>query len=144
MKDGTNIRAIRADVINDLHPVEGVDDNTLMNDPRITRLVFDVWNEVFKASNEVLLHAERYGYSGMTIVPDPNIHGILEQVKVMSRSLDTLSVLANGGFDYDENRLLLNAREQMTRMERLALALTNDKRGDFDVELALMKSQAVF
>jgi hypothetical protein len=150
MPDTSNIRAIRPEaqeISSEKEVISKHDsnaDSSLMNDPKVTELVYKVWSTVFGASNEVLLHADKYGYHGMTIVPNPNIHEILEQIKVMSVHLNNLSLLVNGSFDYEQNRLLLNAREQMMRMERLALALTNDKREDFDEQLALMKSQGVF
>ena len=144
MNDGSNIVAIRATLAQDDSTPDDAEYNSLMNDPEVANGVVQIWGEVFKASNNVLLHAQRYGFFGMTIVPDPNIHGILVQVRAMTRLLDALLTIADGGFGYDETRLLLNAREQMNRMERLALALTNDKRDDFDAELLLMKTQAAF
>ena len=49
-----------------------------------------------------------------------------------------------GTLQYEENRLILNAREQITRMEMVAAALKANDRDGFDEAIKKLEAQAAF
>ena len=49
-----------------------------------------------------------------------------------------------GALQYEENRLILNAREQIARMEMVAAALKANDREGFDEALKKLEEQAAF
>lgn len=117
----------------------------LFADAEIKQKVEEVWAKVFEASNRVLKHANNFGFSMMEIVPSPNIHEMLTTLQIFSSVLDILINHADKlGIEYDETRLMLNAREQLTRMERVAFALKANNKEDFDLWLRELERQAVF
>ncbi|MHB1299321.1 MAG: hypothetical protein ACYCY8_00450 [Burkholderiales bacterium] len=118
---------------------------TLLEDSDIKDKVIEVWSKVFEASNRVLKHANNFGFSLMEIVPSPNIHEMLAALQIFSSVLDILINHADKlGIEYEETRLMLNAREQLTRMERVAFALKANNKEDFDLSLAALEKQAAF
>lgn len=117
----------------------------LFDDAAIKQKVLEVWEKVFTASNKVISHANSYGFSGMDVVPSPNIHGMLVSLQIFSTILDILITNADKlEVEYEETRLMLNAKEQMIRMERLATALKANNRNDYELALAALEAQAVF
>ena len=117
----------------------------LFQDAAIKQKVEEVWSKVFEASNKVLKHANNFGFTLMEIVPSPNIHEMLATLQIFSSVIDILLNHADKlGIDYDETRLMLNAREQLTRMERVAFALKANNKEDFDLSLEALEKQAVF
>lgn len=117
----------------------------LFEDAEIKQKVADVWAKVFDASNRVLRHANNFGFTLMEIVPSPNIHEMLATLQIFSSVIDILITHADRlGIEYDEIRLMINAKEQITRMERVAAALKANNRNDFNVALADLERQAAF
>lgn len=117
----------------------------LFEDAAIKRKVTEVWSKVFEASNKVISHANNYGFRGMEIIPSPNIHGMLVAMQIFSSIIDILITSAEKlEVPYDEVRLMLNAKEQITRMERVAAALKANNRDDFNVALDALENQAAF
>jgi hypothetical protein len=117
----------------------------LFADADIKQRVEIVWAKVFEASNRVLKHANNFGFSLMEIVPSPNIHEMLAALQIFSSVIDILVFHAEKlGINYDEIRLMLNAQEQVRRMERIAIALKAGDKQDFDTALAQLEKQAPF
>lgn len=117
----------------------------LFQDAEIKKKVEEVWAKVFHAGNKVLQHAKQYGFLGMEIVPKPNIHEMMVSLQLFSALIDVLITNADSlGIEYDETRLMLNAKEQITRMERVAVALRANNRGDFEAAVKVLETQAPF
>lgn len=117
----------------------------LFDDAEIKEKVVTVWTKVFEASNKVITHANHYGFLAMETVPKPNIHEMMVSLQILSAVLDILISNADKlDVAYESTRLMLNAKEQITRMERLATALKANNRADFDVALDALECQAVF
>lgn len=115
----------------------------LWEDAEIRGKVEELWAKVFKASNAVLKHGKDYGFLGMEMIPSPNIHDMLNSLKIISFIINEFIDSATDlEVDYTEIRLMLNAKEQVARMERVALALKANNRDDFDVAIGLLESQA--
>lgn len=116
----------------------------LLEDVIIQAKVIDAWEKVFNASHAVIRQAKKFGYDEM-LKPSPNIHEMLVHLQIFSTILDILIFNASKlNIPYDETRLMFNAKEQITRMERLAAALNANNRADFDAALESLENQAAF
>ncbi|MCU7372822.1 hypothetical protein PEC18_18650 [Paucibacter sp. O1-1] len=105
-----------------------------------TSKVIELWATVFKASNECLRQATTYGFDAMHQA-SPNIHEIVQGLVILEAAIG--AVLADPQLDWEHQRHLHNAKEQLARMSRLAAALQADDRDAFDTTLALLEKQAV-
>lgn len=114
----------------------------LFDDEAIKAQVLAIWEEVFNASTSILEHAKRYGFLGMEMIPNPGIHEILGALKILESIFDEL--ISFPELPYEEKRLILNAREQFTRIERVAVALKEGNRDDFEAAIQRVKNQAPF
>ena len=99
-----------------------------------------VWATVFRSSGKVLLDAKIYGFDAMGDLPAPNIHDMVRNLKVFGAIIDALY---GGNIPYEQQRQLLNAKMQITNLERVAAALIAGKREDFDTALSALEKQAV-
>lgn len=117
----------------------------LFDEQDIKLRVEKVWGKVFSASNKVISQAKNFGFSGIEIIPSPNIHDMLVRLQVFSAVIDILVTHAElFEVEYAETRLLLNAKEQITRMERVAAALKANNRADYIEAISTLESQACF
>lgn len=110
-----------------------------MEDEAIRVLVLEVWGQVMHTGNRVIAQWTEHGYEEMGIVPDPNIHALLVEVRKLEEMMD--KILASEHLDYSQSRMLINAKQQVLWMELLAAALTNDQRSDFDDVITKLKNQ---
>jgi len=117
----------------------------LFDDLLIKTRVEAVWNKVFESSNRVISQARSHGFLGMEIVPNPNIHMMLVSLQAFTALIDIIITNAEVfNVDYDATRLLINAKEQITRMEKVAAALKANNREDFDTAINEIERQAAF
>jgi hypothetical protein len=118
----------------------------LFEDAAIRQKVSEVWGKVFDASSQVIKHANIFGFLGMGIIPSPNIHEMLVTLQIFSSIIDILITNADklDIIGYEETRLMLNAKEQITRMERLAAALQANNKEDYELALVALEKQAAF
>ncbi|MDD2663399.1 MAG: hypothetical protein PHD19_06530 [Dechloromonas sp.] len=115
----------------------------LIDDVAVRARVQKIWESVFEVSGKILVDEKRFGFLGMEIIPDPNIHQMLAVLRTIEEGL--MSVLAEfDDLQYDETRLILNAREQISRMEVVALALKRNNRDLFDEAIERLERQAAF
>jgi hypothetical protein len=105
--------------------------------------VQDIWARVFKASNKVIRDAQNYGFLGMDIAPDPNIHTMLVSVKLFAEVMNMLVIEAELRDDTESVRMLLNAKQQLILLEKLANELKANNEAGFHEVLAEINSQAV-
>jgi len=124
----------------------GIDSNgeDLYAKEEIRTKVIEVWDRVFKASNKVIRDAQNYGFLGMDVAPDPNIHTLLASSKLLAEIVSFLVGQAEQRDDTDSVRLLLNAKEQLLRLEKLAVELKANNEEGFNRVLAELNTQAVF
>lgn len=109
--------------------------------PDEVKRVEELWARVFESSNKVLHQHTKYGFDGFKHVPRPNVHDMLVTLQIFSAVID---VLLATDMDYDPKRQLLNAKTQITNMERVALALDNHSREDYEEAVEALDKQAVF
>lgn len=103
-----------------------------------------VWAEVFGASSTVLQHAKTYGFLGMEAIPNPNVHQMIVTLHFFEALMDVILLRFEAELPYEEKRLIYNAKEQITRMERVAAALQANNRADFDEAIACLEKHAPF
>ena len=103
---------------------------------RIERL----WAFVFRASGKILQDAKVYGFDNLGDLPAPNIHDMVRHLKIFGAIIE---VLYNEAEDYDHQRQLLNARSQITTMERVAAALEAGRREDYETAIEALDKQCV-
>jgi len=119
----------------------------LFEDAAIKQKILVVWERVFSASNRVILQANSFGFLGMVLIPVPNIHQMLIVLQGLTSIIDVLLKSCESeevGAAYDEIRLLLNAKKQLTTMEYVAVALKANNREDYDSALEELEAQAPF
>jgi hypothetical protein len=104
--------------------------------------VEELWSKVFEFSNRVLLQHQKFGINGMAALPHPSVQQMVVVLKILGGTIDVL--LSAAVFPYDESRLLLNARKQITNFESLALALEAQDRDGYEAAIAELDRQAVF
>ena len=63
-------------------------------------------------------------------------------LKVVESVLDT--IYASDLLDYDEKRLILNAKQQIGLIQRVAEALKDGKNADYDAAIEALTAQAQF
>lgn len=116
---------------------------SMMSDAEVLSRVQKVWALVFAASNKVLVDEKRFGFLGMDVIPDPNIHQMMVLLRAINAALVSIPDEFEG-LQYEENRLILNAREQITRMEMVAAALKANDRAGFDEAIRKLEEHAPF
>lgn len=101
----------------------------LLDDVVVKEKVEQVWAEVFKASSVITQQAQKFGFEQMAHVPKPNIHEMLIALRIFNSIIDILLSSAEDlNVAFDETRLMLNAKQQLLRMEMIANALkANDR-----------------
>lgn len=102
--------------------------------------VEQIWAKVFESSNRVILQHEKFGFQGVVKLPHPDVHVMVVQLKYFGAIIDILIT----ELPHDEQRMLLNAKRQITNMELLALALTTNNEADYRCAVEALERQAVF
>jgi hypothetical protein len=111
----------------------------------IRQRVAIVWEEVFTASNKVISQSKKFDFLIMKGIPDPNIHTMLGKLQIFTGFMD--KIIENAGIlnvEHDEIKSILNAREQLRKLERVATALIDDNEDDYNFWIAALEKQAVF
>lgn len=104
-----------------------------------TKRVEHVWATVFRASGKVLLDAKVYGFEELGKLPPPNIHDMVRSLKVLGAIIELVD---EASAPYDQQRQLLNAKAQITNMEKVAAAVVAGCREDFEAALIALERQA--
>jgi hypothetical protein len=122
-----------------------VDLAQFFGDATVKEKVEELWTKVFQSSSKVLHQAKKFGFSGIEIIPSPNIHEMLITLQLFTAVIEILVTNAEvAGLEYDQTRQLLNAKAQITTMEQLASALRAKNRQDFDAAVDALAKQAPF
>lgn len=113
-------------------------------DESIKEKVLKYWGIVFSASGAVIKQHKDFGFNGMHI-PDPNVHTMVVYLRMHEEILQVLfDNAALLELEYDHIRLILNAKEQISKMERVASALKAGNKEDFDTAISELERQASF
>lgn len=114
-------------------------------DKEIQKHVLELWANVFDASHKVIQDAKIFGFENMGVLPDPNIHQMLATLSVIDGMLEFILTLTQAGkVDFNDTRLIFNAKQQILTMEQIATALNNDDRKGYDEAVDRLGKQAPF
>lgn len=120
------------------------DGASLYDQAEIRAKTLEIWDRVFKSSNKVIKDAKDYGFLGMDVAPDPNIHRLLISSKLLAEVVTFLISQAELRDDTESARLMINAKQQLLRLELLANELKANNEDGFNRILAELNAQAVF
>lgn len=110
-----------------------------------TEYVSSVWTDVFATSNLVIKQSGLYGFNGIELIPNPNIHQMLASMSVVSVMLDKITEkLDRIDLAPEDTRLLLNAKQQILRLEQVAAALLAKDEPLYNEAILELEKQAVF
>lgn len=97
-----------------------------------------VWANVFKIANHFLSQHDQFGFKLIKEMSDPRIEDMLFALKVMDSILNVL----NGQMSTDEQRMLLNARQQILLFGRVVLAVQRGDEQEYLEAVRAMQNQA--
>ena len=100
------------------------------------------WSAVFETANTVIHAHAAFGFSEFEAKINPSLTHLLMGLKVVESVLDT--IYASDLLDYDEKRLILNAKQQIWLIQRVAEALKDGKNADYDAAIEALTAQAQF
>ena len=121
-----------------------VGDTELIDQVQIREKVETLWAKVFQASNRVLYQHGTFGFSGIELIPSPNIHQMLNTLRLLGFAIDILVEIApSQNLDHDSIRQLLNAKQQIANMESVAAALKIGNVDDYEAAVAVLDKQMV-
>lgn len=89
------------------------------NWPRMTEAVEEVCGLIFTVAYQVLKNVEQLGFDNLLQVPKPNSEDIMLHVKVYDSIFTTLITFFEQRDKVDLVRQLINAKEQILRLEML-------------------------
>jgi hypothetical protein len=123
---------------------EEENDVEFFGDHDIKDRVEKLWGKVFESSNKVLHHNKVFGFTGIEVIPSPNIHQMMNTLRVIGFVIDILLAGAEkNNLDHDARRQLLNAKNQIANMEQVAAALKIGDRDDYEVAVEALDKQMV-
>ena len=118
---------------------------SIFESKKIEDRVEKIWERIFKNSNDVIKQSKVHGFLSIQEIPTPNIHEMLLQLKVLHVVMDMIITLGpENGLKYEHTRLILNAKEQLTRMEMVAEALNAGNEDDYNKAVVELEQQAPF
>ncbi|CAG9933673.1 hypothetical protein [Candidatus Nitrotoga arctica] len=114
----------------------------LFDSDEVKKRVDKVWERVFLNCNSVLRQSKIYGFYCCQEVPHPNMHALIVHLNIFSAVMNILVTQGmETGVDYDQTRLILNAKEQLTKMERVAAAITANNKKDYQMAIQDMEKK---
>lgn len=114
---------------------------TLADQTEVKTKVEELWARVFKNSNEVLHQHVKFGFDGVKN-GNPNIKQRLFQLSAIEAVFDLLlNNSAVGNLDYEQQRQILNAKQQITNMEMLAAAVEANNQHDYQQAVESLEKQ---
>jgi hypothetical protein len=100
-----------------------------------------LWDRVFKNSNEILHQHVRFGFDGVKN-GNPHIEHRLVQLQAIEAVFDVLINNSRlGDLEYEQQRQILNAKQQITNMEMVAAAVKANREDDYREAVALLEKQ---
>lgn len=103
--------------------------------------VEELWARTFVYSNKIIEKVQKLGFARLDEMKTPNIEEMLITLQIMSAVFEVLGAHAD---DVDETRMLLNARQQVLRMELLVSTWKAGDQDEFDKVVGELERQAQF
>jgi len=105
-------------------------------------IVVKVWGDILKIVNQILDVHKRFGFTKFEAMINPSITEILNGLGIVGFTLT--SFVKSGLLDHDEARQALNAKQCVLHIERLAVALQDRDKEEYEKVMGLLSAQAPF
>jgi hypothetical protein len=99
------------------------------------------WGNVFRIINHFISQHDQLGFKLIKEKSDPRIEDMLLSLKVMGA---ILNILDNMLSNVTEQRMLLNAKQQIILFERASLAVQGGDENEYSEAVQTMRNQAQF
>jgi|GEM_PF-5740102 len=101
-------------------------------DVAIKAKVEELWEKVMLHTNALISDTKAFGFDFVTVIPEPDVYQMLKDLVEVRRVLDLVHDHALSLMSYDQIRKIINARDNISRMEKVALALEAKDRTVYD------------
>lgn len=102
-----------------------------------------LWAKVCEQLLTALNLTKKFSFDDIGHLPNPSIGELLERLRVFD---DIVSLLLDHAtvfeIEYSHTRMLLNCKQQVNVMERLANAISADNQADYDMAVRELENQA--
>ena len=116
-------------------------DKEPLNSEETKHKVEELWARTFEYSNKIIEKVQKLGFTRLGEMVTPNVEEMLITLQIMSAVFEVLGAHAD---DEDETRLLLNARQQILRMELLVSTWKAGDQEEFDKVVGELERQTQF
>lgn len=104
-----------------------------------------LWGNVMESARKFIRDSHTFGFEKVGIVPNPTVHQMLSSLRLADVAFGMIMADAEDShLDADDIRLIFNAKQQILNMERVATALNNKDRFNYDEAVRLLENQATF
>lgn len=100
------------------------------------------WSNVFKVINHFMSQHDQFGFKLIEEKSNPRVEDMLLSLKVMGGILAVIEMSID--LDTSEQRMLLNAKQQIILFERATLAISNGEEDEYSSVVDMMRKQAQF
>ncbi|WP_157889342.1 hypothetical protein [Chromobacterium subtsugae] len=111
---------------------------------RVNEQVEEVCAVIFSTATEVLRSVKQFGFQDLLLAPRPNAEDKLLRVKVYESILGVVITALEGHELYDLAKRLINAKEQILRLEMLINAVKSNDIEECRRLVDLLQNQADF
>ncbi len=105
-------------------------------------VVLRLWNEVVKTVNRILEADRKFGFSKIEASLNPSLAEIVHGLGLIDFVLT--SFVDSSLLDHEEIRQSLNAKQCVLHIRRLAVALQENDKDEYDKVISLLNSQPKF
>lgn len=103
--------------------------------------VEELWARTFEYSNRIIGKVQKLGFTRLGEMVTPNVEEMLISLQMLNAVFEVLGAHAD---DEGENRMLLNARQQILRMELLVSTWKAGDQVEFNKVVEELERQAQF
>jgi len=100
------------------------------------------WGNVFTIVNHFLLQHDKLGFELIQKKANPRLEDMLLSFRSMGCILNLIE--SSKSFDHSEQRMLINARQQILLFEQAVLALQDRDESEYSRIINLLRTQAQF
>lgn len=115
-----------------------MENNTATEDIEgLSTLLEKVWGDVFQVADKVLKAHLKFGFTQFVSGISPSIEEIVLGLRTVELVLDALYEQ----FDYEEQRLVMNSKQQILWIQEIATALQHGDKHRYEAAVAKMSAQ---
>lgn len=100
----------------------------------------EAWAEVLDVVSKFLKNHEQFGFELVAKKSNPTLEDMLLSLKTMGAILNILA--SSPSLQWDDQRMVLNAKQQIVWFEQATLALQSRDQGEYEKFVGMMRSQA--